>query len=140
MIGVPGDRLRLINKQVYINGSPIKEPYAHFTRPSNDLFRDDFPRLEVAPGETPEWYLQLRRLVEDGQLIVPEGHYFVMGDNRDDSYDSRYWGFVPRSAIVGRPLLVYFTLPLAEELRGDSVVERLRGTLRAGVRSWRVLR
>jgi signal peptidase I len=50
------------------------------------------------------------KLVEDGQLIVPEGHYFAMGDNRDDSSDSRYWGFVPRENIIGRPLLIYWSI------------------------------
>jgi signal peptidase I len=110
VIGVPGDRVRLINKQVFVNGVPLKEPYAHFSRPANDLFRDSFPRLDVAAGETPEWWLQLRKLVEDGQLIVPQGHYFVMGDNRDDSYDSRYWGFVPQGNIIGRPLLIYWSV------------------------------
>src|SRR5271156_5836101 len=110
VIGVPGDRVRLINKQVFVNGAPVKEPYAHFTRPANDLFRDSFPRLDVTAGETPEWWIQLRKLVEDGQLIVPQGHYFVMGDNRDDSYDSRYWGFVPQANIIGRPLLIYWSV------------------------------
>lgn len=110
VIGVPGDRVRLVNKQVFVNGVPLKEPYAHFTRPLNDAFRDDFPRLDVAAGETPEWWLTLRKLVEDGQLIVPEGYYFVMGDNRDDSYDSRYWGFVPAANIIGRPLLIYWSV------------------------------
>ena len=52
----------------------------------------------------------MSKLVEDGQLIVPEGSYFVMGDNRDDSRDSRYWGFVPRENIVGRPLLIYWSM------------------------------
>jgi signal peptidase I len=114
VVGVPGDRVRLVNKQVFVNGVALKEPYAHFTRPPNDLFRDSFPRLDVSPGETPEWWLQLRKLVEDGQLIIPQGYYFVMGDNRDDSYDSRYWGFVPKANIIGRPLLIYWSVKGAE--------------------------
>ncbi len=114
VIGVPGDRVRLVNKQVLVNGVALREPYAHFSRPANDLFRDSFPRLDVAPGETPEWWVQLRKLVEDGQLIIPSGYYFVMGDNRDDSYDSRYWGFVPQANIIGRPLLIYWSVSGAE--------------------------
>ncbi len=114
VIGLPGDRVRLINKRVLVNGIQLKEPYVHFIRPADDLFRDSFPRLDVAPGETPEWWLQLRKLVEDGQLIVPEGHYFVMGDNRDNSSDSRYWGFVPQANIVGRPLVIYWSVKEGE--------------------------
>src|SRR5580693_2763068 len=114
VIGVPGDRVRLVNKQVFVNGVPLKEPYARFTRPADDVFRDNFPRLDVMSGPTPEWWLQLRKLVEDGQLIVPEGHYFVMGDNRDNSSDSRYWGFVPRANIIGRPLVIYWSVQGAE--------------------------
>ncbi|HVI08985.1 MAG TPA: signal peptidase I [Candidatus Binatia bacterium] len=115
VVGVPGDRVRIVNKQVLVNGVALKEPYAHFTKPPNDFFRDNFPRLDVSPGETPEWWVQLRKLVEDGQLIVPEGHYFVMGDNRDDSYDSRYWGFVPQGNIIGRPLVIYWSVRGDEE-------------------------
>jgi len=110
VIGVPGDRVHMVNKQVFVNGTPLKEPYVRFNRPADDLFRDNFPRLSVTPGLTPEWWVQLRKLVEDGQLIVPEGHYFVMGDNRDNSSDSRYWGFVPRANIIGRPLLIYWSV------------------------------
>ncbi len=110
VIGVPGDRVRLVNKQVFVNGVPLKEPYVRFSRPADDMFRDNFPRLNVTAGLTPEWWLQLRKLVEDGQLIVPEGHYFVMGDNRDNSSDSRYWGFVPQANIIGRPLVIYWSV------------------------------
>jgi signal peptidase I len=81
----------------------------------------------VAPGETPEWWVQLRKLVEDGQLIVPQGFYFVMGDNRDDSYDSRYWGFVPQANIIGRPLLIYWSVqePESEVTMSNSPVGKL---------------
>jgi signal peptidase I len=111
VIGVPGDRLRMINKKVWINGKPMDEPYVRFLEPPNNLFRDNFPRLDLpVPGMEGSWWLQMRKLVEDGQLIVPSGHYFVMGDNRDDSQDSRYWGFVPRENIIGRPLLIYWSV------------------------------
>jgi len=111
VIGMPGDRLRLINKKVWINGKPLDEPYVRFLEPPNNLFRDNFPRVDIpAIGLEGKWWLEMRKLVEDGQLIVPEGHYFVMGDNRDDSQDSRYWGFVQRENIIGQPLLIYWSV------------------------------
>jgi signal peptidase I len=111
VIGVPGDRLRLVSKKVWINGKPLDEPYVRFMEPPNNMFRDNFPRLDVpALGLEGKWWLEMRKLVDDGQLIIPEGHYFVMGDNRDDSQDSRYWGFVPRENIIGRPLLIYWSV------------------------------
>ena len=111
VVGLPGDRVRLVNKQVWINGVPQKEPYVRYTSTMRDLYRDDFPRLDMAsPGEDGKWLLMMRKLVEDGQLIVPESHYFVLGDNRDESLDSRYWGFVPRANIIGRPLLIYWSM------------------------------
>jgi signal peptidase I len=111
VIGLPGDRLKLVNKKVFINSKPLDEPYVRFIEPPNNLFRDDFPRTDIpAFGLEGKWWLQMRKLVEDGELIVPEGHYFVMGDNRDDSQDSRYWGFVPRENIIGRPLVIYWSV------------------------------
>ena len=64
----------------------------------------------TVPSLNGSWLLQMKKLTEDGQLIVPQGNYFVMGDNRDDSLDSRYWGFVPRENIVGRPLVIYWSM------------------------------
>lgn len=111
VIGVPGDRIRLINRQVYINGVPLQENYVQYTSSSRDVFRDDFPRVNIpVAGLEGKWWLQMRKLVDNGQLIVPQGYYFVMGDNRDESLDSRYWGFVPRENIVGRPLLIYWSV------------------------------
>ena len=67
----------------------------------------------------------MRKLVEEGELIIPEGHYFAMGDNRDDSQDSRYWGFVPRENIIGRPLLIYWSVRDWDRRSPDSVAGRL---------------
>jgi signal peptidase I len=111
VVGLPGDRIRLINREVHINGIPIHEPYVRHIRIDHDLFRDEFPRLNIpVSGLEGRWWLQMQKLVEDGQLIIPEKSYFVMGDNRDDSSDSRYWGFVPQESVIGRPLLIYWSL------------------------------
>jgi signal peptidase I len=126
VIGLPGDRLRMVNKKVLINGHPLEEPYVHFLEPPNNLFRDDFPRTDIpAPFLEGKWWLEMRKLVENGQLIIPEGHYFVMGDNRDDSQDSRYWGFVPRENIIGRPLLIYWSVNSSDQTPETSVSGRV---------------
>jgi len=126
VIGLPGDRLRMVNKKVLINGKPLDEPYVRFLEPPNNPFRDDFPRVDIAaPGMEGDWWKEMRRLVEDGELIIPEGHYFAMGDNRDDSQDSRYWGFVPRENIIGRPLLIYWSVQDWDRRAPDSVQGRL---------------
>jgi signal peptidase I len=117
VVGVPGDHVRLVNRQVYVNGIPLREPYARYASPVHDVFRDEFPRLNIAVPELEgNWWLEMKKMVEDGQLIVPEGHYFVLGDNRDESRDSRYWGFVPQANVIGRPLLIYWSV---RDIEGD---------------------
>ena len=108
---MPGDRLRMINKKVFIKGKPLDEPYVRFLEPPVNMFRDNFPRTDIpAFGLEGKWWLEMRKLVQDGELIIPEGQYFVLGDNRDDSQDSRYWGFVPRENIIGKPLVIYWSV------------------------------
>jgi signal peptidase I len=111
VVGVPGDRLRIEDGRVLVNGVLLDEPYAAFEpAPPND-FRDNFPaRIYTDPQVDPEWWRQMQSLTLNGDLVVPQGEYFVLGDNRNHSSDSRYWGFVPRQAIVARPLVIYFSL------------------------------
>jgi signal peptidase I len=111
VVAVPGDRVRLIDKHVYVGGVRQDDAYATFHWEQRDGFRDNFPdgNLMVLGMSSP-WYLQIHKLLDDGELIVPEGSYFVLGDNRDDSSDSRYWGFVPAENIVGRPLVIYWSV------------------------------
>lgn len=110
VIGLPGDRVHLERKRVYVNGKPLTEPYVRVRRGSIEDFRDNFP---AEPGlyndVTASWFLQMRTLVRDGELVVPANSYFVLGDNRDNSLDSRYWGLVPRENVIGRPLLIYWS-------------------------------
>jgi signal peptidase I len=140
VVGLPGDRLRLRDGHVLLNGQPLAEPYAFYSGARPNGFRDDFPSLrEADPNVDPPWWIELRRTAAKGELTVPPERYFVLGDNRNDSEDSRYWGFVPRDAIVGRPLLVYFALP-PEKDAGRSAASNFLHAVREGVRGMRVLR
>jgi signal peptidase I len=115
VIALPGDHIRLVNKQVWVNGSPVAEKYVVFRSPVRDYYRDDFPDLNyLSANVEARWWLKLRTLVHGGELVVPAEQYFVMGDNRDESLDSRYWGFVPRQNVIGRPLLIYWSFRSGE--------------------------
>lgn len=108
VIGKPGDRIRFDEQQLFLNGQKVKEPYVYHKSGYVDPYRDNFPSLpNVALSEAATSMLEMN--VKDGELVIPEGHYFVMGDNRDNSSDSRYWGFVPRRNIIGKPLLIYWS-------------------------------
>jgi signal peptidase I len=111
IIGIPGDHIRLKDSIVYRNGKPLNEPYVIHSRGDFNAYRDDFP--DVMPmegsGVTPEWRLTMPQYIQNGELVVPPGNFFAMGDNRDVSYDSRYWGFIPRANIIGRPLFIYWS-------------------------------
>ena len=130
VIGVPGDHLRLINKHVYVNGAKLPDNYATYDWGQHDKFRDNFPNGGFFGDRVAsKWFLQAQKLVDDGQLIVPVGSYFVLGDNRDDSYDSRYWGLVPAENIVGRPLLIYWSMEQASPATDESSASGKLSTL-----------
>jgi signal peptidase I len=108
VMGVPGDHIRVVNKAVYLNGKLLQEPYARHIQPDIEPYRDNFPGEPRGPV-----YDRAKEMLEEhvmnGELVVPPDSYFAMGDNRDDSLDSRYWGFVPRENIIGKPLLIFWS-------------------------------
>jgi len=132
VVGLPGDTLAMRHKILYVNGKAVEEPYVRHGDPGRDLFHSSMlwqrPYLVEGAG--------LRRPTRDnwGPLVVPPGKLFVLGDNRDNSEDSRFWGFVDRSAVLGRPWLVYFSLrggegrrsAWAREIRWDRIGGRVR--------------
>jgi signal peptidase I len=118
-IGVPGDRIHLVNKKLWLNGKPVDEPYVYHKTEYIDAYRDNFPE-DASVGVPEQAHEMLARHLEDGDIVVPAGSYFAMGDNRDSSLDSRYWGFVPRGNIIGKPLMIYWSF--------DAPTEALTGT------------
>ena len=130
MIGMPGDRLKIVNGVVYRNGVRLNEPYVYH-KYAYDPACDNFPapccrpvKQELAQTRQRE---MLSRNVINGEVVVPANHYFAMGDNRDNSSDSRFWGFVPRENIIGKPFLIYWSYRAStEDLTADSPDSLLR--------------
>ena len=131
VIGLPGDRLRIIDEQVYVNGSRLDEPYVVHDPSHSDDFTDNFPPPDAAYlgfQLRPEWARQIMNSVQHGELLVPPDHFFVMGDNREWSSDSRYWGFVDRDAIIGRPIVIYWSVEAtAQDYSDRSLFGTIRG-------------
>ncbi len=112
VIGLPGDRVKIVSRRVYVNGQLQAEPYVEHDSVSYDPYGDNFPPGNPdfsQPGVRPEWAEQILKYVQRDELVVPADHYFVLGDNREHSWDSRYWGFVDQDAIFGRPLIIYWS-------------------------------
>ena len=131
VIGLPGDHIRISDRQVFVNGSRLAEPYVVRDPSADDPFADNFPpanRHFAEFGLRPEWASQIMKYVQHDELIVPPDRYFVMGDNRDHSWDSRYWGFVARDAIMGRPMVIYWSVDATDADYNDrSVSGSVRG-------------
>ncbi len=127
IIGVPGDRIHLRDGILYVNGQAQNEKYV-LHNGSYNPYRDNFPSVPPTDGGsvTPEWHLLMSSHVQDGDVLVPPASYFAMGDNRDVSYDSRYWGFIPQENIIGRPLFIYwsFETPPGQYMK-RGIVERV---------------
>jgi signal peptidase I len=126
VIALPGETIEIRDKQVYIDGRPLDEPYVHFLEPP------------LRP-EDPEYGGRDGRAEDYGPRTVPEGQLFVMGDNRDNSKDSRYWGFLPADQVKGRALMVYWSYEASrDEYHRTGLVDWTRDTLSAfGKTRWR---
>ena len=148
VMGVPGDTLWMVDRVLYRNGRPVNEPYAHYTQPDGPIpldgvglgdptvrpdrygFRNHFPLLAASVNR--DTYAPTRHTW--GPVIVPEGHYWLMGDNRDQSLDSRFVGPVPRRTIRGKPLFIYYSfdkgssrsLPFVSAVRWGRIGDRVR--------------
>jgi signal peptidase I len=118
VIGLPGETIELRNKKVFVNGQPLDEPYVQFLEPPTDS----------EPGDADFTDFDVRRRY--GPVTVPADHYFVMGDNRDNSQDSRYWGFLPRDYIKGKALMIYWSYEAdREDYQQSGLGEQVGGVL-----------
>lgn len=118
IIGVPGDHIHLRRGVVYRNGERLSEPYVLHDRDyPSDNYRDNFPAVpppDFDPNIWDKWRAEFPSRIQGDDIVVPPNAYFGMGDHRGISLDSRYWGFIPRRNIIGRPLLVYWSFDISE--------------------------
>lgn len=128
VIGIPGDLVKIADQQVFVNGSVINEPYVvHDPQATYDPFSDTFPPTGphfLRRLVRPEWADDILNHVKGDELVVPQGKYFVMGDNRDRSWDSRYWGFVDRGAVMGAPVIIYWSVDSPDDTSEEQSMEQ----------------
>jgi signal peptidase I len=122
LVGIPGDHIHLHNGVVFLNGVaqiPPAEGKIAPANPGEEAFLDEFPSVAPVPERgnyiTEAWTVDISNHIVNGELVVPPGNYFMMGDNRHNSADSRFWGFVPRENVVGRPLFNYWSFKTPDD-------------------------
>ncbi len=139
LIGLPGDRIKIVDQQVFLNGVALQEPYVWHSLPYVTPFQQHFPpaaaMTDTTPDERRDGFFRdmLEHHVVNGEVVVPADSYFAMGDNRQNSLDSRYWGFVPKDNMIGRPVLIYWSYEATEdELVAGSGTDMARHMLDLG--------
>lgn len=118
IIGLPGDRIHLRNGVVFRNGEALDESaYVLHDRDTADPYRNNFPAVPPSDeyGVYPNWIVDMQKYVQGDDIVVPPGHYFAMGDHRGVSLDSRYWGFIPKENVIGRPMFIYWSFETPED-------------------------
>ena len=134
LIGMPGDTLAMVDGVLYRNGVPQDEPYAQHTLPDRDTGHlwMEWQKEHLVDGTRASTYRPTRD--NWGPIVVPENRYFVLGDNRDESLDSRYWGFITPQQVKGRAVALYFSyngqsagaVPVLSRIRWSRIGDRLR--------------
>jgi signal peptidase I len=116
-IGVPGDHIKIVEGKVFVNGTALNEPYVQHLPEASISPVENFPAqsYELTFSDRPEWADELAKNTVNGELVVPPDQFFMMGDNRDNSNDSRFWGFVPRANVIGTPVIIYMSIDAPEE-------------------------
>jgi len=118
IIGVPGDKIHLRNGVVYRNGQALDEPYVLHDKDTFDPYRNNFPAVPPAPEDPniwTNWAVDLPSYIQGDDIVVPPDHYFAMGDHRRVSLDSRYWGFIPKENVIGRPMFIYWSFETPDD-------------------------